>query len=180
MLQTWTEFCPQSFAGLEVQTMWMSAVYGQACFGKKMFTNELNMGLPLRAWVEKKVHSVEALWLSIKEIVSIAAVNWEGPANIFLGHERTHHYWFFFFFFFFWKRCDCKQCFLMPTPLAKLSYPSIGPYVCVCVCIYIYIYLRILILMYIIEVPWKEWSTNHQKKSFQYILIKNCLILFSI
>ena len=32
---------------------------------KQMFTNELNMGLPLWARIEKSVHGVETHWLSV-------------------------------------------------------------------------------------------------------------------
>ena len=45
---------------------------------KKMFTNELNMGLPLWTWVKKTVHAVETHCLSGKE----------GDADSLLGHEK--------------------------------------------------------------------------------------------
>ena len=32
--------------------------------GKKLFTNELDMSLPLQAWVEKAIHEIETHWLS--------------------------------------------------------------------------------------------------------------------
>ena len=71
-------------------------------FYEKMFTNGLNMGLPLCAWVKKIVLGVETPWLSGKEKVQGAAVSKEGHAYSLLGHERSHHYWFS------WKRCVCK------------------------------------------------------------------------
>ena len=52
-----------------------------------MFTNRLNMGLPLRAWFEKTAHEVETHWLSCKEKVLGAAVSKEGNIDNLLGHE---------------------------------------------------------------------------------------------
>ena len=59
-----------------------------------MFTNKLNMGLPLWSWMEKTVHGVKKHWLSNKEKVLGATVSKEGHADSLLGHERIHHYWF--------------------------------------------------------------------------------------
>ena len=42
-----------------------------------MFTNGLNMGLPLWDWIEKTVHGMEMHWLSGKEKVPGAAVSKE-------------------------------------------------------------------------------------------------------
>ena len=53
----------------------MCDVYREARFGQKMFTYELNMGLPLRTWVEKLVHWVETHWVSGKEKVTGAGVS---------------------------------------------------------------------------------------------------------
>ena len=45
----------------------MCDVDGEVCFSQKMFTNELNMGVSLRAWFEKIVQVVETYWLTGKE-----------------------------------------------------------------------------------------------------------------
>ena len=58
---------------------------------KKMFTNELNMGLPL--WV-LIVYRVETYWLSSKDKVLGAVVSKEGQADSILGHEMSYHYQF--------------------------------------------------------------------------------------
>ena len=72
-------------------------------------------GLLLWPCVEKTVHGVQTYWLWLKKIVLSAAVNKEGHADSFLVHERTHDYWFP------WKRCNSKQCYLLPLPWVKLS-----------------------------------------------------------
>ena len=43
-----------------------------------------------------------------KKILS-AVVSKEGHADSLLRNERIHHIWFP------WKRCNYKQCFLLPT-----------------------------------------------------------------
>ena len=70
----------------------MCDAYGEACFSEKKFTNELNIGLPLRGLVEKIVHRVEKHWLTDKENILSAAVSKEGHADSLLGYERTHPY----------------------------------------------------------------------------------------
>ena len=45
----------------------MCDMYREASLDQKMFTNGLNVGLPLQAWVKKTVHGVETWWLSSKE-----------------------------------------------------------------------------------------------------------------
>ena len=101
----------------------MCNVYEEACFSQKMFTNELNMGLPLQAWVEKTVHGVDIHWLSSKKKIKIKKkIKKEVPdtgiskrhADNHLGYERTHQYWFP------WKGSTVK-CFLLPTSLAKFT-----------------------------------------------------------
>ena len=47
------------------------------------------MAFPLLAWVQKRVHIVEACWLSSKEKVLGTAVS-EGHTESFLTHEKTH------------------------------------------------------------------------------------------
>ena len=56
------------------------------------------------------IYRVETHWVSGKEKVSDSAVNKEGHTDSVLGDERAHHYWFP------WKRCSCKECFLLQTP----------------------------------------------------------------
>ena len=60
----------------------------EECFSKKkkVFTNELNIGLPLWAYIEKTFHVVETHRLSSKEKVVGAAVTKEGDADSLLGH----------------------------------------------------------------------------------------------
>ena len=53
--------------------------------------------------------------ISGKEKVTGETVSKEGYADILLGHERTHHKWFL------WKRSNCKQYFLLPSPLVKFT-----------------------------------------------------------
>ena len=84
-------------------------VYREVCFSQKMFTNRLKICLLLWAWVEKTVTGIETHWLSGIEKVLGTVVNKEGHVHNVLGHERTYHNWFP------WKRCNCKQCFLLPT-----------------------------------------------------------------
>ena len=66
------------------------------------------MSLPQRDWVEKTVHAVEDHWLSGKEKIPGAIK--KVMLTVFLEHERNHHDWFA------WKKCNCSQCFLLPTP----------------------------------------------------------------
>ena len=58
----------------------------EAFFSQKMFTNELNMALPLQAPAKNTVHGVEIHWLSSKENMPGAAVSKEGHADSFLDH----------------------------------------------------------------------------------------------
>ena len=99
----------------------MCDVYGKASFSLKNVYNGLDMALQVSTGVEKTVYGVETHWLSGKEKVTDAAVSKEGHT----GHEMTHHYRFS------WKRFNCKQCFLLPTPNAKftlfIEYPSYIP-----------------------------------------------------
>ena len=71
------------------------------------------MGLLQRAWVEKAAHRTQIQLLSGKETVLGATVSKEGYADNLIEHESTHHNWLP------WKRCNCKQCFLIPTPNTK-------------------------------------------------------------
>ena len=86
-----------------------------------------------RSMCKKKkitVYGVETDWLSIKEKVPGAVFSKGSQADGFLGHERTHHQWFP------WKKCNCKHCFLLLTPLAKFTLFIDWP---------IYIYFKIYI-----------------------------------
>ena len=48
--------------------------------------------------------------LSSKEKVLDAVVSEEGNVDSLQRNERINNYWFP------WKKCNCKQCFLLPTP----------------------------------------------------------------
>ena len=74
---------------------------------KKIFTNELNMNLPLQAWITKTVYGVETQWLSCKQKVLGTAVSKESDTDNLLKHERTHHYWFL------WKKVQLET--MLPT-----------------------------------------------------------------
>ena len=69
----------------------MCDVYRKTCFSQKLFRNGLNMGLPLRVWVKKKVNWVERHWVSGKEKVPDTDVSKEGHADSLIDHEKTHH-----------------------------------------------------------------------------------------
>ena len=69
--------------------------YREAYFSQEKW---LQMGT---AWVyhyelysKKRVHRVEAHWLSGKEKVSCATISKEGHVDSVLEHEKSHHYWF--------------------------------------------------------------------------------------
>ena len=68
---------------------------------KNIWTDGLNTGLPLRAWVKKTVSGV---------VITI-----EYHVYSLLGHERTHYNRFP------WKRCNRNQCFLRPSSWAKFT-----------------------------------------------------------
>ena len=55
-------------------------VYGEASLSPKIFTDRLNMGLPLRTKIKQ---------LSCKEKVPGAAVSKEGHADSVLEHKKT-------------------------------------------------------------------------------------------
>ena len=135
---------------------------------KQMFTNRLKMGLSLWAWVEKTVLWMESHWLTgnekvlgavvtlivFRDIKSLtinflakdatintlsgkvnilgAVVSKEGHADSWWGHLRTRHNWFP------WKRCNCKQCFLLPIYLAIFTLFIEWP---LCIWIHIVFYL---------------------------------------
>ena len=68
---------------------------------RKMFTNQLDMCLPLWVRVKKTVHGVIIHWLSGIRIVLSIEVSKEGHTDCVLGYKKTHHYWFP------WKKCNC-------------------------------------------------------------------------
>ena len=73
----------------------MSDVYREVYFINKLFTYELNMGLPLQlAWVEKTVPGMEIHRLPGKEKISGTTVNKEVHADSLLGYEKIQNYWF--------------------------------------------------------------------------------------
>ena len=84
--------------------MW--GVSREVCFSQKMFTNDLNMGLPLRACFEKTVYGEETCWPSGKEKVPDAAISKADYTDSLLGHERTNHNWIP------WTWGDCKPYLL--------------------------------------------------------------------
>ncbi len=61
---------------------------------QKILTNQINMGLQQRTWVEKRVHGVETHWISGKEKVSGAAVSKVAHADSLLEHDKIYHYLF--------------------------------------------------------------------------------------
>ena len=69
----------------------MCDVNEEAYFNQKMFTNQLNIGLPQQARVEMTVHGMETHWLSCKEKVSGSAVSKEGHADMLL-RQRKYNY----------------------------------------------------------------------------------------
>ena len=79
---------------------------------KKMFTNKLNISLPLWAWVENSVFGVKTHLLSSKEKFLGAAVRKKGHFDSLIGHERNQHNWFP------WKSCNCRQ---LPNLYAKFT-----------------------------------------------------------
>ena len=60
----------------------------------KMFTNWLNMGLPLWAWVEKTVDGIETDFFGKEKVLGAATVSQEVHVDSLLLHKRTLHYWF--------------------------------------------------------------------------------------
>ena len=61
---------------------------------KHMFTNQLNIDLPLRTGVEKTYYCAKMHSLSGKEKVPGAKFIKNGHANSLQGHERIHHWCF--------------------------------------------------------------------------------------
>ena len=102
---------------------------------KKMFTNGLNMALPLWAWVKKTVHRMETHWLIGKEKLLCTGVNKEGYVNGVVGQEKTHY----------WKGATISNVLYYQLLWQNSPYLLNAPCVCVCVCVYIYIYIYIYI-----------------------------------
>ena len=84
----------------------MCDVYREECFNQEIFTNWLNIGLSLWAWVEMIVDGMETYWLSSEEKIPKA------PDS--KGHENIQHNWFLS------NMYNCKQCFLLPIPLGHI------------------------------------------------------------
>ena len=59
---------------------------------KKMFTNELNVGLPRGVWVEKTVYGVQTHWLSGTEKILDEAASKQDDTENLLGHRRINQY----------------------------------------------------------------------------------------
>ena len=88
--------------------------YGKADFNFKMFANELNKALPLRAEIEKTFHELETNWYSYKETVRGSAdskLRWCWQSSRIWNNDCN---------WFSWKRGNCKQCFLLPM-LQRIS-----------------------------------------------------------
>ena len=101
-----------------------------------MFTNGLNMGSLLLAWVEKTVCGVDTHTESmVKKTFLGVEVSKEGDADSLVGHEKNHHYWFS------WKRCNCDQCFLLSNPKVKFTLVEWPSYIIWHTHIHIYIYI---------------------------------------
>ena len=83
-------------------------VFREAYSSQKMFTNGLNMGLPLQIRVKKTIHQVKTHWLSSKEKVLGTVFSQKGHTESLLRQERAHHN------SFPWKKCNSKQYFLVP------------------------------------------------------------------
>ena len=107
-------------------------------FYQKMFTNWLNMGLPLRNWVEKILHGMEIPWLSGWEKVHGAGLCKEGHAESILGHERIRRYRFP------WRRATLTSATNFPFLMRSSPYLSNDPNIDIYINIYIYIYIYIL------------------------------------
>ena len=70
MLKTWTEVClvTDKCKPYEIYRITFH-VYRVECFSQKIFTNGLNMDIPLEAWVEKTVDRVKTHCYLSKEKV---------------------------------------------------------------------------------------------------------------
>ena len=96
----------------------MCDVYREVCLSQEMFTKGVNMGLLLQAQVGKTIHGVETHHLYSKEKVPGEVVSKEGPTDNLWnikGFITVYSHTFFKEKQFLWKRCSCKQCFLLPT-----------------------------------------------------------------
>ena len=81
VLWTWTEVCRQIFGGWEVQIMWN--LQKNNFYKRKIFTNWLNMGSSLWAWVKKTVRGVETY-----SLIS------QGHSDSLLKHKKMGNSWF--------------------------------------------------------------------------------------
>ena len=80
----------------------------------KFVPNRLIASLTQRDWIEITDHRVEKHLLANKDKVP-NAVSKEGHADSLLVYKRTYEYGFP------WKRCNCKQCFLLAIPTVKFT-----------------------------------------------------------
>ena len=84
----------------------MCDAYREACFSQKKFMNRLNMGLLLWAIV----HWLESHWLSGKKKFQTQQSEKKNMLTVFWDMKNP------ITIDFSWKKCNCKQCFLLPTP----------------------------------------------------------------
>ena len=106
----------------------------EACFSQKTLYKWAKHRFVTTSLSYKKIIGViTTYWLSAKENVSSVVVNKEGHIDYILGHKRTEQNWFPR------KRCNCKQCFLLPNFFEKSPYLFNNLHY-----IYIYIYIYIL------------------------------------
>ena len=66
----------------------MRNVYGEACISKQIFTNRLNIGLPLRTCVEKIIPLSGNILTLVKKKIPDAMVSKEGHADSILWPKR--------------------------------------------------------------------------------------------
>ena len=88
----------------------MGDVYREACFSQKDVYKWAKYGFATMSLILK---DSETHWISGDKKVPGTAVSKEVDADSLQERGRTHHYWFP------WKKYNCKQCFLLPTPKTK-------------------------------------------------------------
>ena len=125
-------------------------VHREACFSQKMFTNQLNMGLPLWTRVDKTVHRVEAHWLSIKKkfhpqsrLYWQSSGTWNNP-SLLISFKNVWH--------------SASYCQLLWQNSSSLLNDT-----CVNIYIYIYIYINAHSHKYL---PNFQWCWNEIQGQF--------------
>ena len=124
VLQTWKAVCYQFFwwqrIADQLKITGECVMYMEKhVLVEEMFTNEINMGFSLRAWIKKTVNWVQRYWFPGKDKVPGATVSREGYVDSVLGYERTHHYWFLckrFKITFYYKLLRQNSLYLLNDP----------------------------------------------------------------